>query len=95
MLTLATVEITKQKGGEMVESFADRIRQLRVIRNMTQEQLAAACGVTKSAVSQWELGNTKNVRLEAFLRLCDALGTDPHYLLYGPDRGHRGNKKAG
>lgn len=53
---------------------------------MTQPQLAKLTGVTKSAVSQWEDGATSNIKLEPFLRLCDALGTDPHYLVYGPDR---------
>lgn len=53
---------------------------------MTQPQLAKLCGVTKSAVSQWEDGATANIKLEPFLRLCDALGTDPRYLVWGAER---------
>lgn len=62
-----------------VDQMGDRIRQLRVARGMTQPQLASICGVTKSAVSQWENGHTANIRLQAFLRLVEALQTDPQF----------------
>lgn len=70
----------------LMEKMADRIRQLREAKGMTQPQLAKLTGVTKSAVSQREDGATANIKLEPFLRLCDALGTDPHYLVWGADR---------
>lgn len=66
---------------------AARIKQLRQAHGMTQDQLAKRCGVTKSAVSQWETGSTSNIKLQVFLRLCEALHTDPHYLIFGPSRG--------
>jgi transcriptional regulator with XRE-family HTH domain len=37
---------------------SNRIRQLRLARGLTMEQLAAALGVTKASVSKWELGST-------------------------------------
>lgn len=72
--------------AEPMESMGDRIRLLRVARGMTQEQLAKSCGVTKSAVSQWEGGVIANVRLQTFLKLLETLQTDAHYLIWGPDR---------
>ena len=69
-----------------MEQMGDRIKQLRVARGMTQEQLGAVCGVTKSAVCQWEIGSTANIKLQAFLKLCEALQTDPQYLIWGPQR---------
>jgi transcriptional regulator with XRE-family HTH domain len=69
-----------------METIGDRIRTLRVARNLTQEQLAKACGVTKSAVSQWEDGSTKNVKLQTFMMLLDALSTDANYLIFGENR---------
>lgn len=69
-----------------MESMGDRIKQLRIARGMTQAELAKVCGVTKSAVSQWERGSTANIRLQPFLRLLEALGTDPQYLIWGRDR---------
>lgn len=38
-------------------STAHPIRKARIARRLSQAQLAAKLGVTKAAVSQWELGN--------------------------------------
>ena len=35
-----------------------RIRSLRLSRNMTQEQLASALGLSPQAVSKWENGDS-------------------------------------
>lgn len=70
-----------------METMGDRIRQLRKARNLTQETFAKAVGVTKSAVSQWEDGSTKNLKLETFLLVLEALHTDAEFLIWGPERG--------
>ena len=77
-----------------MESMGDRIRSLRVARGLNQTQLADLCGVTKSAVSQWENGLTANVKLAAFMKLVDALHTDPAYLIWGKDRGPGGSESV-
>lgn len=69
-----------------METMGDRIRLLREARRLTQEQLAKIVGVTKSAISQWEDGSTQNIKLEPFLRLCEALTTDAVYLVRGANR---------
>lgn len=69
-----------------VETMGDRIRHLRLARGLTQGELAKLCGVTTSAVSQWEIGSTANIKLKAFLALAHALRTDFEYLIYGPER---------
>jgi transcriptional regulator with XRE-family HTH domain len=69
-----------------METMGERIRQLRIARGMTQPELGELCGVSKSAVSQWEDGSTEDIKLKPFLRLCEALQTDPHYLVFGPER---------
>jgi len=69
-----------------METMGDRIKLLRQARNLTQEQVAKACGITKSAVSQWENGLTSNVKLPTVLALVDVLRTDLAYLVYGADR---------
>lgn len=70
-----------------METMGQRIKRLREARDWTQEHLADLTGVTLSAVSQWELDQTKNVKLVPFLRLAKVLETDPHYLVFGPERG--------
>ena len=36
----------------------ERLKALRMKRNMTQKQIAAVLGITPQAVSSWECGNT-------------------------------------
>lgn len=74
-------------ASRMDESMGQRIKRLRDARGWTQGQLAELTGVTVSAVSQWELDLTENVKLVPFLRLAKVLETDPHYLVFGPGRG--------
>lgn len=64
----------------------ERIKRLREAKGLTQEELGRRCGVSKSAVSQWENGDTQNLRLTSLLKLLDVLGTDLRYLVYGADR---------
>lgn len=66
-----------------METMGERIRMLRQARGLSQSQLADRVGVTPGAVSHWELGQTKNMQLETFLKLCAELGTNPHYLALG------------
>ena len=69
-----------------METRGDRIRQLRKARNYSQAELARIVGVTKSAVSQWELGGTFNLKLEPLAKLLRALGTDLPYIVWGDRR---------
>ncbi len=70
-----------------METMGQRIKQMREARGWTQGQLAELVGVTVSAVSQWELDQTENVKLLPFLRLAKLFETDAHYLVFGPSRG--------
>lgn len=40
------------------ETFSKNLRQLRIDKNLTQEQLAGMLGVSAQSVSRWECGNT-------------------------------------
>jgi transcriptional regulator with XRE-family HTH domain len=70
-----------------METMGQRIKKMREARAWTQGQLAEMVGVTVSAVSQWELDQTENVKLLPFLRLAKIFDTDAHYLVFGPGRG--------
>ena len=72
-----------------MQTMGDRIRFLRESKGWTQGQLAdrltaRGAPVTFSAVSQWERGETANIKLVAFLALVEELGTTHEYLVHGP-----------
>jgi transcriptional regulator with XRE-family HTH domain len=73
-----------------METMGDRIRRLRIARGYTQEAFGNLVGVTKSAVSQWEDGRSKNLKLATFLRVLEALHTDANYLIWGDSRAPNG-----
>ena len=50
-----------------------RLKVLRVMRGLTQSQLASLVGVTQGTVSQWEKGIT-HPRFAVIPRLASALG---------------------
>lgn len=64
---------------------SDRIKRLRKLAKISQEDLGKRAGVTKSAVSQWENGNTKNLKGENLLAIAKALNTSIEYLLTGKE----------
>jgi transcriptional regulator with XRE-family HTH domain len=68
------------------EHIGTRIKLLREAQGLTQSQLAAAVGVTKTAVSAWECGNADNPTLPTFGLLCRVLHANYEYLIWGADR---------
>ena len=66
---------------EMVGA-GERIRRSRLARGMTQADLAAAVGVSRSAVAQWETDRAGQVRGNLG-RIANALGVAVGYLLDG------------
>lgn len=54
------------------EILAEQIKQLRIERNLTQEQLGKLVGVQRSQISKLE-NNTGNITLETLLRVFGAL----------------------
>jgi transcriptional regulator with XRE-family HTH domain len=81
---LALIDMPKK------ETMGMRIRRLREAANLTQDQLAKRCGVNKSAVSQWEMGTSENIKLQPFLRLLRTLGVTHEYLLWGSEKAPAG-----
>jgi transcriptional regulator with XRE-family HTH domain len=60
----------------------ERIRLTRQERGMTQEALAAAVGVSRSAVAQWETGRSGQVTGN-LSRIAEILGVGVEYLMHG------------
>jgi transcriptional regulator with XRE-family HTH domain len=59
-----------------------RIRAARQDRGMTQNDLAVAVGVSRSAVAQWETERAGQVRGN-LTRIASVLGVPVQYLLHG------------
>ena len=58
-----------------------RIKELRMARNMTLEDVAKIVGVGKSTVRKWETGMIENMRRDKIAALAKALGTTPIFLM--------------
>jgi transcriptional regulator with XRE-family HTH domain len=59
-----------------------RIKKLRRANGLTQDELAAACDVSRSAVAQWETDRAGQLR-ENISRIADALGASVEHILHG------------
>lgn len=66
-----------------VESLGQRIERLRKERNLSQQQVAHAAQVSRVAVTKWESGATKNLKLENLLAMCDLFGVPAETLISG------------
>jgi transcriptional regulator with XRE-family HTH domain len=64
------------------QTVGNRIRTLRRARGMTQDELAAACDVSRSAVAQWETDRAGQLRGN-ITRIADALTTTVEHLIQG------------
>jgi transcriptional regulator with XRE-family HTH domain len=62
-----------------------RIRKVRRERGWTQDQLANAVGVSRSAVAQWETGRAGQVTGN-LTRIAAVLEVGVEYLMYGDDK---------
>lgn len=54
-------------------SFGENIKKLRKSRNLTQEQLAKKCGVTRGAIARYESGEME-AKTRTAMQLTKVLG---------------------
>ncbi len=60
---------------------SDRIRQLRLEKGVTQEELGKVIGVQRSAIRKYESGMVENLKRSSIQKLADYFGVAPSYLL--------------
>lgn len=65
----------------MESAFSRKIKELRLAREMTLEQVANIVGVGKSTVRKWETGAISNMGRDKIDSLATALGVSPAYLM--------------
>ncbi len=73
-------------GGEELNDFGQRVRQLREKRGLTQEELAGAVGVTLGLVGRYERGEHLPTA-DKLLSLSRALHASADFLLRGEQNG--------
>lgn len=71
---------------------AGRIKDERKRLKLTQEELGKAASVKKAAVSLWEKGDTKNLKLDNLFKIADRLRVHARWLALG--EGPRDAKEA-
>ncbi len=59
----------------------DRIKELRLRNDWTQEELGEKLGLKKAAINKYELGIVENIKRQTLLDLAEVLGTTPNYLM--------------
>ncbi|MDO4356544.1 MAG: helix-turn-helix transcriptional regulator, partial [Clostridia bacterium] len=64
-------------------SFAERLRYLRRERNLTQEELAKAAGISYFSIVNYENGRTKDPAYSYIRKIADALGVSTDELQDG------------
>ena len=74
----------------------DVIKQARIQKGYTQEELAELVGVQKSAVAKWENGRVSEIKRSNLYGLAQALGISPTSLVGDSEADkkekHRGKK---
>jgi transcriptional regulator with XRE-family HTH domain len=73
---LAVAARDRKFEKQVAEAFGKRVRELRLEKGMTQEQLAEAAGLHPTFISNVERGY-RNSTLSTLVRLADALGEKP------------------
>jgi transcriptional regulator with XRE-family HTH domain len=68
-----------------METFAERLAEVRRLKLMTQEELANAAGVSAATVTRLETVVDTLPRVATVKRLAKALGVDPAWLLWGEE----------
>ncbi|MBD5797747.1 transcriptional regulator [Bacillus pseudomycoides] len=67
------IGVTNLHKGEIVDLVINKVKQFRVVRDITQEQLASAVNITRQSLIAIEK-NKYNPSLELALKLCEFFG---------------------
>ena len=60
--------------------FKDRLKELRILNNLSQMQLSLKTGLSQSAIAKWELGKTEPDLLTLW-KIADFFDVSVDYLL--------------
>ena len=60
----------------------NKIREARLAKGMTQEELGDLLGVQKSAIAKYESGRVVNIKRSTLKKISDILGLRPSELIF-------------
>ena len=60
--------------------FGERLKQLRILKGLSQEESGKRLGVSKQAISNWEVENVTPA-LDMFINVVNFFHTTPDYML--------------
>lgn len=64
-----------------MSTMGERIKQCRIEKNLTMEELAEKVDVKKSAVNKWEKGLVQNLKRSTILKLAKLFEVSPNWLM--------------
>jgi transcriptional regulator with XRE-family HTH domain len=68
-------------------NMGERIKELRISKGYTQEELGKKLGLKKAAIQKYENGDVENIKRSKIKLLADALGVTPSYIMGWEDLG--------
>ena len=68
------------KEGEIMNTTGNRIRELRLLNNLTLDDVAKHLGVGRQTIYKYEHGTVTNIPLENLEKMASLFGTTPGYL---------------
>ena len=60
---------------------AQRIKELRIKRGLSQEQLAELLGLQKSAIAKYENGRVINIKRSTIANMAEIFNCNPSYIM--------------
>jgi transcriptional regulator with XRE-family HTH domain len=65
----------------MSNTIGDRIRELRLLSDMSQEELGRRVGVQRAAINKYEKGTVSNIPLHTIEKIADIFEVSPNYIV--------------
>lgn len=60
---------------------ATRIKELRTLAGMSQEELGRRVGVQRAAINKYEMGSVVNIPLATIEKMASVFGVSPNYIV--------------
>ena len=75
--------VKQQKEGVLFLDIGQKIKNARIKKGMTQEQLGNLVGVQKSAIAKYESGRVVNIKRSTLQKIAKVLDIRPSELIFG------------